>query len=185
MSQEQIDNIEKELASTNDEIDRLVALRSLESLVLLKDIEKNKLELERRVAAIRGDEYASKVDLKIPVGYNWFVVGGFGRDARLICDHLKREPGCVVFTFTQTRAMKFGGLNDEVFEGHPLYGKGLGIGGYFIVNNSRWLEQIRSGMKLHSGFNHELWDRMKHFLFRGKGGDFECLATGFVVTHER
>lgn len=133
MNQDEIDSIEKELAFTNDEINRLVALRSLESLTLLNTIEKHKLELERRLAEIRGDEYASKIDLKISVGYNWFVVGGFGRDARLICDHLTREPGCVVFTFAQTHAMKFGGLNDEVFEGHPLYGKGLSIGGYFMA----------------------------------------------------
>jgi hypothetical protein len=182
MRSKYIEKLVNELASVNENLKSYEAERLPLSSRQWHETEQHQLALERKIAELRGDEYATEFQFEEILGYNWFAIGGFGQDAKLICD-LMNKSGSIVITFPQTMAMKFGGLNDEVFEGHPLYGNGLAINGCFIVNNSKWLNQLCSGMKLHRAFNHSLWEKMKHFLFRDKDGEFECLATGYSVTY--
>ena len=87
------------------------------------------LELERAIAAIRRDEYVEEIGEDLVLGYNWFVLGGFGENATLVSDLMSAKEHCAVITFTHTHGIKLDSINDEVMEGHPLYGSGLGVCG--------------------------------------------------------
>lgn len=70
---------------------------------------------------------------------------------------------------------------DEVMEGHPPSGKGLGSYGAHRVVNSHGIaeeEQINSVHSMHSGGWH---DSLNHYLFCFHDLMFECLAHGVTA----
>lgn len=180
MKNQPIEDLEWQLARLREKVNLELMAHVSGGQNLWDETQKEILILERQIAAFRGDEYAECVEFGICLGLDWTVVGGFSKDAKLCCNILD-TCGSVIITFSSTMAMRLGKLNDEVIEGHPLYQKGLDVVGAFIVNNSRWLEGFRSVMQLHDQYDDDLWRRMRHFMFRGKEGDFECLAVGFDV----
>lgn len=140
------------------------------------------LELQRHIAGYRGEEYAESIRLGVPLGFEWNAVLGFGT-ATLLAALDRPADLSVAIKFDGVQGTKMEALNDEVFEEHPMYGRGLDIMGPHVVVNSGWRAAIHDGMKSHPSYKKFLWDRMKHFLFRDKGGDFHCLASGFTVVH--
>jgi len=168
---------EKELERVAAEIREASAARRLPN----QDLFSRQLELERELGRARGTEYAERLDEpRLHVGFEWHVSAAFAQDTILACDLVNPdERGCsVVFRFRNVIETRFGGLNDEVLEAHPLYGKGLDVVGFYIVRNSSWKELMRAALIQHSGFDPVGWNEVKHYLFRDKGGELSCLAKG-------
>ncbi len=62
--------------------------------------------------------------------------------------------------FFRCSSAKLGSPNDEVFEGHPLSGKGLD--GYTAqrVMNSKWLAELEAINRVHRCYDPALWRKM-------------------------
>ena len=54
-------------------------------------------------------------------------------------------------------AARLGAPNDEVFEGHPLAGKGLDGYTAQIVKNSRWIHELENINSVHRMYNADSW----------------------------
>jgi hypothetical protein len=78
-------------------------------------------------------------------------------------------------------ASKFGGPNDEVIEGHPLHGKGLGAYQAHIVANSKWIEEVKLSNSVHPRFSPNSWANAKHYLLLFHDEMFECIASGYKI----
>jgi hypothetical protein len=160
-----------------------------------------RLEAERELADLRGDEYAVDLDLSItwdigaPLPHllanerKVFVVfylsepapGWDGTWVQVVNPADEHAASLGVVEFTSVHSVKFGGPNDEVMEGHPLSGKGLSPYGAHRVVNSRWIaeeEQINSVHSMHRGGWH---DSLNHYLFCFHDSMFECLAHGVTA----
>ncbi len=83
--------------------------------------------------------------------------------------------------FEGCASAKLGAPNDEVFEGHPLYGKGLEGYTAQIVRNSKWLAELESINKVHRGYNSDSWRSLNHYVFWFHDNTFECIAEGYQV----
>lgn len=84
-----------------------------------------------------------------------------------------------------TILFKYGYPNDEV--SHPLDKFGLGSYGFFEVNNSEWIKEIRNINKSHPRHTDSLFDRDKHYIAKFKDITIEIICTKFeevVVTKE-
>jgi len=71
---------------------------------------------------------------------------------------------------------RFGSPNDEVFEGHSLWGKGLEFYEAQRVVNSRWIREIETINKIHSMYNPVTWLELNHLVFWFHDSSFECIA---------
>jgi len=158
---------------------------------------REQVDAERRLAELRGEEYAIEIDL----GWAWDAGAPLPhllaseRKVYIVC--YLREPvpgwdgtwvqvvdpaaeGAVplgVVEFMGVHSVKFGGPTDEVIQGHPLSGKGLASYSAHRVVNSRWItqeEQINSVHPMHRGGWH---DSLNHYLFCFHDSTLECLAT--------
>jgi hypothetical protein len=90
------------------------------------------------------------------------------------------EPLAIV-EFERCYAHRFGGPNDEVIEGHPLYGRGLQWCRAHEVINSRWLAAEQAINSVHRGYRPEAWTKRKHYMLAFHDECFECLAEGCKV----
>jgi hypothetical protein len=86
-----------------------------------------------------------------------------------------------VVEFIGCDALMFGGPNDEVFEGHPLSGKGLGSYGAYLVENSRWRAELEQINAIHPLYDPEKWIDLKHYLLLFHDEMFECIARGHRI----
>lgn len=76
---------------------------------------------------------------------------------------------------------RFGTVNDEAGPGHPLYNKGLEYYSAHIVENSTWIEELKSIHKVHPYFKEDMWTDKKHFLLFFHDEMFEIVAQDFKV----
>ena len=83
--------------------------------------------------------------------------------------------------FTRCYACRFGGANDEVIHGHPLWRKGLEPYGAHMIHNSRWIKEEMRINSVHQYYRPERWEKMKHYLLLFHDEMFECLAEGFEI----
>ena len=99
-----------------------------------------------------------------------------------IIDPAKEEllPLAVV-EFIHCYAYKFGGANDEVIHGHPLWGKGLKPYGAHIIRNSEWIKKEEKINSVHRYYRAERWEKINHCLLLFHDEMFECLAEGFKI----
>jgi hypothetical protein len=172
------EQLAKELERITTEIREAVSQRHVPSLELYS----RQLELQRELGRIRGTEFAERVDEpRLRVGFEWHVTAGFAQDTILACDLVNPDERgrSVLFRFRSVIETRFGGLNDELLDEHPLFGKGLDVVGFYIVRNSSWKESMGKAMSHHSGFDSTAWSDLNHYLFRDKGGELGCLAKGF------
>ncbi len=178
MKNEEI-KIEEELNKLNATISRDQKKQLIPEPEILVAREMKRLDLERQLGDLRGDEYAEPLNFELTVGFDWYSFASFSGDAHLVCNLDKDYAPyqSVIFRFIDSVETKFGGLNDEIIEEHYLYGKGLGLCGFFVVRNSNWKKITKEAMKKHTFYNAKLWSKINHYLFRDKGGDFACLAS--------
>jgi len=87
--------------------------------------------------------------------------------------------------FNRCISAKLGAPNDEVFEGHPLNGKGLEAYGAQQVVNSRWLKEVEKINSVHRMYRPESWRDLHHFIFWFHDSTFECLAQSYTVETHR
>jgi len=78
-------------------------------------------------------------------------------------------------------AYTFGGPNDEVLSGHPLWGRGLSYSSAHVIAHSRWLAEAENINKVHQHYNPDRWKTRKHYLLSFKDETFECLASGYKI----
>ena len=83
--------------------------------------------------------------------------------------------------FTHCYASQFGGPNDEVLFGHPLWGKGLEPYGAHIIANSHWLASMESINQVHNRYNPARWKKLTHYLLLFHDELFEYLAQGYSI----
>jgi hypothetical protein len=72
---------------------------------------------------------------------------------------------------------KYGYPNDEV--SHPLSKYGLGFYGFFRVDNSPWLTEIKNNNKAHHRHSDKIFEYYKHYIVKFKDVTVEILATKF------
>lgn len=83
--------------------------------------------------------------------------------------------------FTGCYAFQFGGPNDEVANGHPLWGRGLEYYSAHVIANSRWLAAMEQINKVHPSYQPAQWSVLKHYLLFFHDESFECLARGYTI----
>lgn len=154
---------------------------------------RRRLNLERRTAAEIGLPYAERLDL----GVEWdtgapmpILVSGLrtfvafylsihdpvfeGTDPRI------RDPradhGIGIVEFIQTTSIKMGSPNDEVLNGHPLWGSGLEFYRAQMVRNSPWIRELMNINRIHTGFQESSWTEARHFVLTFHDETLECVA---------
>ncbi|HZF51182.1 MAG TPA: hypothetical protein VE093_21130 [Polyangiaceae bacterium] len=140
------------------------------------------LELQRKICESRKEEFAEPIVLDLPFGMEWYAVLGWSA-ATLLVNLYKPVDGhaCAAITFKHIFGVRMETLNDEIFEAHPLYRKGLDLAGVFKIKYSTWKHVVQKCHSYHECYDENLWQDVNHFLFRDKEGDFHCLAVEFKV----
>lgn len=159
------------------------------------------LALEREVALTKGEEAALLIEWRpqwdtgaplpyvLASGSRTFLVYRIrepdpawdGTYANLVDPASEDSEPLAIVEFRRCYAHRFGGSNDEVLEGHPLYGKGLEAYRAHEVKNSSWLAAEQAINSVHSGYRPEYWTKWKHYLLAFHDQYFECLAERYEI----
>ena len=75
----------------------------------------------------------------------------------------------------------FGGPNEEVLHGHPLYEHGLERFSAHEIINSKWIAEQEKINAVHSCHNPERWKVLKHYALTFHDEMFECIAEEYNV----
>ena len=160
------------------------------------------LSLEREVAAENNEEYAVRIEFPVEWDTGAPLPHLFINDYRAyLCFYIRKHDSnwdgtyvtvvdpkaetpvsLALVEFKSCTIAKLGAPNDEVFYGHPLSGKGLEAYAPLAVNNSNWLEEVKTINKVHSGYREEHWSKKNHYLFGFHDTTFECIANSFEVS---
>jgi hypothetical protein len=156
---------------------------------------------ERALSLSRGEPTCMPLDWKplwdigapsphvVSSGHRTFLIylvaesprAGIFSEARMIDPSAGEQESLALVEFKGCYGYRFGGPNDEVIRGHPLYGHGLEAYGAHVVENSPWIATEMATNSVHPGFRRERWDRRKHYLLFFHDNVFECLAEGWTV----
>lgn len=159
------------------------------------------LRLEREVALAKGEETAVVIDWRPRWDVGAPLPHVLSSGLRTILIYMVSEPDpawdgsyanlvdpasdasepLAIVEFNHCYAHRFGGHNDEVIAGHPLYGKGLQAYRAHEVANSRWLASEQAINSVHRGYRPEAWTSLKHYLLEFHDEVFECLTKGYEV----
>lgn len=77
------------------------------------------------------------------------------------------------------KSFKFGIANDEVFSGLPNYEQGIEWAQ--IIQNSKWIEELKQINKVHPYFDESKWENQNHYLLTFKDEILEIVATGYDI----
>ncbi|HMT08962.1 MAG TPA: hypothetical protein PKA82_13235 [Pyrinomonadaceae bacterium] len=91
------------------------------------------------------------------------------------------EPAAII-EFKWCYAHMFGPPNDEAFEGHPLYERGLMPYGAYEIIDSSWIRKLERMNSVHRYHNSERFLGHHHYIFAFHDSTFECVADGFEIT---
>jgi hypothetical protein len=153
-------------------------------------------ELERKLAASKGEAYAKPIDIGfLPSADCEAFIQGRLSTAYLIFGAMEKpqEPGgnynrvgWAVVRLGSCEQSKFGYPNDEALPGHPLYSKGFSGLGVFEVINSTWEDSLREQNRIaFPDPNMPPWPwRLRHLIFPFKENVLECLVKDFEVRVE-
>jgi len=86
-----------------------------------------------------------------------------------------------IVEFIHPQSHRFGIVNDEAINGHPLYLKGLRPYSAHIIENSSWINEIKQIHKVHRYFREEKWTKLNHFFLFFHDEVFEVIAEDFKV----
>jgi len=84
--------------------------------------------------------------------------------------------------FEGFHAFQFGPPNDEAFNGHPLYAKGLRPYGMFQINNSTWIKDLCQRNSVHPYHSDAVFSKLSHFVWSFHDTTLEVVAKGYVFT---
>lgn len=76
---------------------------------------------------------------------------------------------------------RFGIANDEVFNGLPLWDKGLEAYSAHIIENSTWITELKNINKVHPYYKEDRWKDRKHFVLLFHDEIFEVIATDYRI----
>jgi hypothetical protein len=165
-----------------------------------RDASANVLALERQAAAAVNDEYAETI--KFPVAWDTgapmphvvandqlLILLFYVRSIDPLWDgtyvtvrDIETSPDPVALVqFKGYTSFRFGDPNDEVLNGHRLWGRGLEPYSTQVVRNSRWLAEIEATNSVHRGYNPQSWRNITHYIFWFHDSTFECLAGPYTV----
>jgi hypothetical protein len=155
------------------------------------------LQLERLLAASKNEEHA--IPLEFPVtwetgapmphlirnDYKCFLVFLAEEHYASLAESngIKDEKGetLALVEFVGCTSAKLGSPGDEVFNGHPLSGKGIELYSAQEVVNSRWLAELENINRVHSNYVSARWKNLHHYLLWFHDTTFECIAESFKV----
>ncbi len=159
------------------------------------------LQLERELAAARNEEYAAPLEFCVrwdagaPLphllrnDHSCFLIfyvrehnpGWDGTYVRVRDPESVEEQSLALVEFVGCVSARLGSPDDEVFQGHPLYGKGLETYTAQEVLNSRWLAELEAINHVHRSYNPERWRRLHHYVLWFHDTTFDCVAESFKV----
>ena len=159
-----------------------------------------RLDLQRRRARARADQYAEPLDFPVQWDCGSPMPHLIVNDCRALLSFLIAEPSpnrsgstpagrdwpdgvepMALVEFERCQSAKLGAPNDEVFSGHPLSGKGLKPYAAQRVVNSIWLKELETINRVHSRYNPAHWRHLNHYIFWFKDSTFECIAESFKI----
>lgn len=200
-----IDDLERRLQVANERLDHaLMALAPKHKggeWEEYRAAEQEVLQLERLLAAKKREEYAEPCGFPLQWDNGAPMPHLMASDTRALLAFLLCEPdpawdGSYVtikspqdnqpeplglVEFESCLAAKLGAPNDEVFEGHPLSGRGLEAYSAQRVVNSRWLKELEQINSVHRMYRPESWRDWNHYIFWFHDSTFECVARSFKV----
>ncbi len=91
-----------------------------------------------------------------------------------------QNPELLVLVEFNGYTFKFGIANDEVFHGLPLYKSGLDEWAH-IIENSKWIEELKSIHKVHPGYNPFKWTQLNHYVLLFKDEIMEVIAKDYKI----
>lgn len=159
------------------------------------------LALERRIAAAKGEPHAVPLDFPMHWDIGAPLPHLIRNDHRTFLAFLVSQPDpnwdgsyatikspadttaepLALVEFQSCVSAKLGTPNDEVFEGHPLDGRGLDAYTAQLVVNSPWLAELERINRVHVGYRSERWRSLKHYVFWFHDTTFECVAESYSV----
>lgn len=74
---------------------------------------------------------------------------------------------------------RFGIANDEVWQGLSYYEQGIEHGQ--IIENSKWLEELKSIHMIYPNYDENRWADLKHYVLLFKDEMLEVIATSYKV----
>ncbi len=84
-------------------------------------------------------------------------------------------------TFKGFHAFQFGPPNDEAFNGHPLYGRGLGPYGTFQILNSTWTAEFCRRNSVHPYHSDDIFLALSHFVWSFHDTTLEVVAKSYEL----
>jgi hypothetical protein len=87
----------------------------------------------------------------------------------------------VIVTFNSSNSHRFGIVNDEAANGHPLYGKGLKVYRAHVIQNSSWIKELKEIHKVHPRYSDKHWTDHKHYLLFFHDEIFEVIAKDYTI----
>ena len=169
-----MNNLKKKLMKLQSQREMLIEQRDSSNIDEWVKNHNEILETERLICKNEGVMYADIYEFGIKCYLNISVNADFNRALVMI-------EGDVVIQFNQVEEFKFGGINDEVIESHELHSKGMDICGSFIVENSNWIDALKTQNSIHNCFNESYWNKLSHYIIRVKDGEFSCIAKGWKI----
>jgi hypothetical protein len=157
------------------------------------------LQTERALAAAKGEEYAIEIDMPAwdigaPLPHLFqtdnrtfliFILRDADTNSEVTSEDVWRAGGrpdwLAVVTFQRCICTKMGSPNDEVFQGHPLHGKGFKGYSAMTVENSKWIRELEAINAVHRYYRPEAWRELKHYVLPFHDCTFECVACGFTM----
>ncbi|MBP9899959.1 MAG: hypothetical protein V9H26_17270 [Verrucomicrobiota bacterium] len=166
------------------------------SLEAISSVFDEQHELERKLAAVKGEAYAKPIDIgcvpSVSGSGETFIQAELS-DAFIIFGAVAKtkesggrydDIGWAFVRLKHCQQSKFGYPNDEAFPGHPLYGKGFSGVGVFEVINSNWEQILREQNRI-SFPDSPPWPwELKHLIFAFKENVLECLVKDFEARIE-
>jgi hypothetical protein len=159
------------------------------------------LKLQRAFAAAKGEQYAESLEFPVKWDIGAPLPHLIMNDNRALLAFYLNEPDpnwdgsyvtvndpasgalepLALVEFEDCLSAKLGSPNDEVFEGHPLQGRGLKAYKPQRVENSHWLRELERINSVHRLYRPDLWKDLNHYVFWFHDSTFECVARAFRV----
>jgi hypothetical protein len=159
------------------------------------------LSAERALALARGEETAlacpwgpewsggAPVPHVVSSGYNTYLMyiiaepdpSWDGTYIRVVDPGDEEIEPIALVEFISCYAFKFGGPNEDVFEGLSVSGKGLDGYGAYLIANSRWLAEQEKINSIHPHYDPAHWTKWKHYMLLFHHDMFECIAEDYKI----
>ncbi len=81
--------------------------------------------------------------------------------------------------FRGLHAYQFGAPNDEAFQGHPLYEKGLKPYSSFEIKNSSWVAMFEKRNSVYPHHSKEMFSKLKHFVWSFHDTTLEVISGSY------